>query len=148
MAWSAEHPATIWNDLLYRPLWLVYLAVVIWALVYDTFYAMVDRDDDIRIGVKSTAILFGDADRAITAFLQALMIFTLILIGRQFALGLCYYTSLIAASMLFVYQQRLIKDRHRDLCFKAFLNNNYVGLVILIGIVADYYFKNPWWYCF
>jgi 4-hydroxybenzoate polyprenyltransferase len=142
MAWTAEHSADTLLAAMDHKVWLVYLAVVIWALVYDTFYAMVDRDDDITIGVKSTAILFGDADRAITAFLQGLMIFTLILVGRQFGLGFCYYCGLDVAAGLFVYQQLLIKDRHRDLCFKAFLNNNYVGLVILIGIVADYYFKN------
>ena len=149
MAWAAQHIAadnsTDLKSVLEAKMWLIYLAVVIWAVIYDTFYAMVDRDDDIKIGVKSTAILFGDADRAITTLLQALMIFTLILIGRKFGLGFCYYGSLAIASALFIYQQRLIKDRKRDLCFKAFLNNNYVGLVIFIGIVVDYYFKNPWW---
>jgi len=149
MAWTAEHKAgtsmAVLHDAIDHKVWLVYLAVVVWAVIYDTFYAMVDRDDDIKIGVKSTAILFGDADKTITAFLQGLMIFTLILIGRQFALGLCYYASVVVAAELFVYQQHLIRDRNRDLCFKAFLNNNYVGLVILVGIVADYYFGNPWW---
>jgi len=149
MAWAAQHTtidnSTDFKAALETKMWLIYLAVVIWAVIYDTFYAMVDRDDDIKIGVKSTAILFGDADRAITALLQGLMIFTLILIGRKFGLGCCYYGSLIIASALFVYQQRLIKDRNRDLCFKAFLNNNYVGLVVFVGIVVDYYFKNPWW---
>lgn len=145
MAWTAQHGATTFYDAISHKVWLIYLAVVIWAVIYDTFYAMVDRDDDIKIGVKSTAILFGDADRIITAILQALMIFTLVLVGRHFGLGLCYYSGLVAASMLFAYQQHLIKDRDRDLCFKAFLNNNYVGLVILVGIIADYYFGNPWW---
>jgi len=149
MAWAAQHIAadnsTDLKSVLEAKMWLIYLAVVIWAVIYDTFYAMVDRDDDIKIGVKSTAILFGDADKAITGLLQGLMIFTLILIGRKFGLGFCYYGSLAIASALFIYQQRLIKDRNRDLCFKAFLNNNYVGLVIFIGIVVDYYFKNPWW---
>jgi 4-hydroxybenzoate polyprenyltransferase len=147
MAWTAQHMAidnsTDFKSVLEAKMWLIYLAVVLWALIYDTFYAMVDRDDDIKIGVKSTAILFGDADRVITALLQGLMIFTLILIGRKFGLGLCYYASLVIASMLFIYQQKLIKDRNRDLCFKAFLNNNYVGLVVFVGIVIDYYFKNP-----
>ena len=143
MAWTAQHVAAD-NNMDFKSafearMWLVYLAVVIWALVYDTFYAMVDRDDDIKIGVKSTAILFGDADRAITAFLQALMIFTLILIGRKFELGIYYYSSLVVAALLFVYQQYLIKDRLRDNCFKAFLNNNYVGLAVFVGIVVNYY---------
>lgn len=145
MAWTAQHTTpdgdTGLKSVLEAKVWLVYLAVVIWAVIYDTFYAMVDRDDDIKIGVKSTAILFGDADRAITALLQGLMIFTLILVGRKFELGYCYYSSVFIASLFFIYQQHLIKNRHRDLCFKAFLNNNYVGLVVFVGIVADYYFK-------
>lgn len=138
MAWVAETRAESLFEL--RPaIWLVYLAVVIWALVYDTFYAMVDRDDDIRIGIKSTAILFGDADRQITAILQGLMIMTLVLAGLNFQLGLAYYAGLAVASGLFVYQQKLIKNRNRDQCFKAFLNNNYVGIVIFAGIVIDFY---------
>jgi len=140
MAWTAQHNAVDIKSAIEARMWLVYLAVVIWALVYDTFYAMVDRDDDIKIGVKSTAILFGDADRTITALLQALMIFTLILIGRKFELEIYYYSSVFIAALLFAYQQYLIKDRRRDLCFKAFLNNNYVGLAIFVGIVLDYYF--------
>ena len=144
MAWTAQHivvdNSTELKFVLEAKMWLVYLAVVIWALIYDTFYAMVDRDDDIKIGVKSTAILFGDADRAITALLQGLMIFTLILIGRKFGLEIYYYSGVVVASLLFVYQQYLIKDRNRDNCLKAFLNNNYVGLVIFIGIAVDYYF--------
>lgn len=144
MAWTAQHAGVNniadFESAFEAKMWLVYLAVVIWALVYDTFYAMVDRDDDIKIGVKSTAILFGDADRAITALLQALMIFTLILVGRKFGLGACYYSSLVVTALLFAYQQYLIKDRKRENCFKAFLNNNYVGLAVFAGIAADYYF--------
>ncbi|WP_243760632.1 4-hydroxybenzoate octaprenyltransferase [Pseudomaricurvus hydrocarbonicus] len=118
--------------------WLVYTAVVIWTVVYDTFYAMVDRDDDLRIGVKSTAILFGDQDRVITASLQVITIVTLILVGQRFELGQLYYLSLMGAAALFMYQQYLIRNRDRDACFKAFLNNNWVGCVIFVGIVADY----------
>lgn len=141
MAWAAETRAD--SLMLLKPaIWLVYLAVVLWALVYDTFYAMVDRDDDIRIGVKSTAILFGDADRQITAILQGLMIITLVLAGLNFQLGISYYTSLVCASGFFVYQQRLIRQRKREDCFKAFLNNNYVGLVIFLGIALDFYLRN------
>jgi 4-hydroxybenzoate polyprenyltransferase len=144
MAWTAQHvavdPAADFKSAFDAKMWLVYLAVVIWALVYDTFYAMVDRNDDIRIGVKSTAILFGDADRAITALLQGLMIFTLVLTGRKFQLGVYYYSSLFVAALLFAYQQYLIRNRKPENCFKAFLNNNYVGLVVFIGIAADYYF--------
>lgn len=141
MAWTAQKNTADFQLAIEAKMWLIYLAVVIWAVIYDTFYAMVDRDDDIKIGVKSTAILFGDADRAITAFLQALMIFTLVLIGRKFALGNYYYGGIIITSLLFVYQQYLIKERDREKCFKAFLNNNYVGLAIIAGIAMDYYFK-------
>lgn len=143
MAWTAQHTTVDsladFTSAFDSRMWLIYCAVVIWALIYDTFYAMVDRDDDIKIGVKSTAILFGDADRAITAILQGLMIFTLMLLGQKFKLGLYYYSSLLIAALLFAYQQYLIKDRKPADCFKAFLNNNYVGLVIFIGIAADYY---------
>lgn len=146
MAWTAEHGSITsiadFKSVFVSKMWLVYFAVVIWALIYDTFYAMVDRNDDIRIGVKSTAILFGDADRAITAILQALMIFTLVLVGRQFELEVYYYSSLVLALLLFIYQQYLIRDRKPEQCFKAFLNNNYVGLIVFIGIAADYYFAS------
>ena len=145
MAWTAEHHADSFRTAMNHKVWLIYLVVIIWAVIYDTFYAMVDRDDDLKIGVKSTAILFGEADKKITAALQVLMIFTLILVARNFGLGLCYYTSLVAVAGLFFYQQHLIKNHHRELCFKAFLNNNYVGLAILIGIATDYYFNHPWW---
>jgi 4-hydroxybenzoate polyprenyltransferase len=117
--------------------WLLYTAVVIWTMVYDTFYAMVDRDDDIKAGIKSTAILFGEQDRIVTAMLQFFVIFALILVGQRFELSIAYYASLVLASVLFAYQQILIRYRHRDDCFKAFLNNNWVGLVVFIGIVVD-----------
>ncbi|MCR8922022.1 4-hydroxybenzoate octaprenyltransferase [Dasania sp. GY-MA-18] len=119
-------------------LWLVYIAAVLWTIVYDTFYAMVDRDDDLRIGVKSTAILFGEDDKTITAILQACVIFTLCLVGQQFKLGAYFYLSLIIAAGFFIYQQQLIKLRERNNCFKAFLNNNWVGMAIFIGIALDY----------
>lgn len=121
-----------------KEVWLVYIAVTIWTVVYDTFYAMVDRDDDLRIGVKSTAILFGDFDRLITAFLQLFVVFVLILIGYQFELGAIYYLSTVAAAGFFTWQQLLIQDRKREDCFKAFINNQWVGLVVFVGIVLDY----------
>jgi len=139
-AWSVPMAFAAESGELNQSIWLLYLAVVLWAVIYDTFYAMIDRDDDLKIGVKSTAILFGDADRKITGFLQGLFLLTLVLAGRKFELGMYYYTSLCVAALLFFYQQWLIKDRLPDNCFKAFLNNNYVGLVIFIGIAADYYF--------
>ena len=121
-----------------REIWLVYIANVIWTLVYDTFYAMVDRRDDLKIGIKSTAVLFGDADRAITASLQAFFLFTLLLVARRFELGDAYYWSLVVAALLCGYQQWLIKYREPQNCFKAFLNNNYVGLAIFTGIAFHY----------
>jgi 4-hydroxybenzoate polyprenyltransferase len=131
MAFSAE------TNSLPAALWLLYAANVIWTVAYDTFYAMVDRDDDLKIGVKSTAILFGRYDRLITAVLQITVIALLIASGIVFELGTIYYLSLAAASALFVYHQLLIKNRDGEQCFKAFLHNNYVGMVICIGIALD-----------
>ncbi|WP_049723208.1 4-hydroxybenzoate octaprenyltransferase [Gilvimarinus polysaccharolyticus] len=116
--------------------WLIYFTVVLWTVVYDTFYAMVDRDDDLRIGIKSTAVLFGDQDRVITASLQVLVIIGLLLMGSRFELNNFYYLGVAAAAGLFIYQQRLIRYRQRGPCFNAFLNNNWVGVVIFIAIIA------------
>lgn len=121
-------------------MWLIYLAVVLWTVAYDTFYAMVDRDDDIKIGVKSTAILFGELDRVMTGILQALTIYALVLVGNRFELGNFYYLGLATASGLFIYQQWLIRFRARAACFKAFLNNHWVGMAVFVGLVADYSF--------
>ncbi len=121
-----------------RHMWVIYLAVVLWTVAYDTFYAMVDRDDDLKIGVKSTAILFGEQDRLFTGVLQLLTIYSLVLVGNRFELGALYYLGLAVASVLFAYQQWLIRFRARDACFKAFLNNNWVGVAIFVGILADY----------
>jgi 4-hydroxybenzoate polyprenyltransferase len=121
--------------------WLLFMATVLWATVYDTMYAMADKIDDIKIGVKSTAILFGNADKLIIGLLQTLLIFALILIGRQSSLGAFYYIGLLLATGFAVYQQYLIKDRDPSLCFKAFLNNNGFGLVIFAGIFIDYWLQ-------
>lgn len=118
--------------------WLLFIANILWTLAYDTFYAMVDRDDDLKIGVKSLAILLGDDDKAITGLLQLCVIFVFVLIGRQFTLGAFYYCSVAVAAGFFVYQQQLIRDRDRQQCFQAFLNNNWVGMSIFIGIVLNY----------
>jgi len=118
--------------------WLLYTTVVLWTVVYDTFYAMVDRDDDLRIGVKSTAILFGEQDRVITAMLQAFTIYALTLVGSRFELGGFYYAGVTLAAALFVYQQYLIRFRARNDCFKAFMNNNWVGAAVFAGIVLNY----------
>ena len=118
--------------------WVLYLAVILWALVYDTMYAMVDKDDDLKIGVKSTAILFGNYDRHIMGGLQILILLLLILIGQMKALGGIYYLSLIVAALFSIYQQKLIFHREKSACFKAFLNNNWFGLVIFIGLLLNY----------
>ncbi|UJF19288.1 4-hydroxybenzoate octaprenyltransferase [Vibrio sp. SS-MA-C1-2] len=114
--------------------WLLLLANVLWTIAYDTLYAMVDRDDDLKIGIKSTAILFGRRDKMVVGILQFLTLIILVLIGYMMALGTFYYWTLLIAAGLFVYQQMLIQRRERNACFRAFLNNNYVGMVIFIGI--------------
>ncbi len=118
--------------------WLMFTTTVLWATVYDTMYAMVDRQDDIALGLKSTAILFGEADRVIIALLQAMVLVCLVMIGFQAKLGMIYYTGVAAGGALFVYQQRLIHYRERDDCFRAFLNNNWFGMVVFLGILLDY----------
>ena len=118
----------------------LYSAVMVWVIVYDTFYAMVDRDDDLIAGVKSTAILFGRYDRQITALLQFIFIALMIKIGLLLELGRIYYGAICMSAILFVYQQLLISHRDKNKYFIAFLNNNYVGLVIFLGLVADFAF--------
>ncbi|GJM04180.1 MAG: 4-hydroxybenzoate octaprenyltransferase [marine bacterium B5-7] len=118
--------------------WLLLVANILWSVVYDTMYAMVDREDDLKAGVKSTAILFDDADRVIIAIIQSLVLITLIAIGRQLQFGVYYFISLGVASCFFLYQLRLIWDREPKQCMRAFLNNNWVGLTIFVGIFLDY----------
>ena len=119
-------------------LWLLYLGNLLWTVVYDTKYAMVDRPDDLAIGVKSTAILFGEHDRLIIGCLQLICLLVMYLAGVQFELGTPYNVSLIIVAALFVYHQYLIRERQREACFRAFLHNNWVGLVIFIGIALNY----------
>ncbi|SDK40493.1 4-hydroxybenzoate octaprenyltransferase [Microbulbifer yueqingensis] len=118
--------------------WLLYTANLLWTVAYDTLYAMVDRDDDLKIGVKSTAVLFGDLDRPMIAALQALAVFALLLAGQRFELGGAYYGGLAAATALFAYQQWLARERERNACFRAFLNNNWVGASVFLGIFFHY----------
>ncbi|MBU2477539.1 MAG: 4-hydroxybenzoate octaprenyltransferase, partial [Gammaproteobacteria bacterium] len=107
--------------------WLLFVVNILWATAYDTFYAMVDRDDDVKIGVKSTAILFGSADRLVIGVLQILVLVGLILIGRMAGLGLYFYLGLLIAAGLALYQQYLARNRDKSGCFQAFLNNNWFG---------------------
>ena len=118
--------------------WLLLIATVLWATAYDTMYAMVDRQDDMKLGVKSTAILFGHADRFIIAIIQLCMLIVMALIGQIAELGAFYYMGLILATGLAVYQQGLLKERDTALYFKAFLNNNWFGAIIFAGIYLDY----------
>ncbi len=120
--------------------WLLFLATVLWTTAYDTMYAMADRDDDLKIGVKSTAILFGPLDKKIIGVIQAMLIMALVLIGQRAELSGFYYSGVVAASVLAIWQQYLIKDRDPEKCFQAFLNNNWFGMVIFIGVVLDYQF--------
>ena len=115
--------------------WLLFLANLVWTIAYDTMYAMVDRDDDLKIGVKSTAILFGQNDRLYIALLQLGTLILLAIIGWLEQLTVSYYFSLLLAAGLFIYQQWLIRHRQRDACFRAFLNNNWVGMLIFAGIM-------------
>lgn len=117
--------------------WLLLMIAILWAAIYDTLYAMVDRDDDVALGLESTALLFGEMDRVIIGAMQALMLFGLVLVGRSAQLGTTYWLSLVGVALLFGYQQWLAKDRDRDRCFRAFLNNHYVGMLVFIGIAAD-----------
>ena len=120
--------------------WLVFGAAVIWAVIYDTFYAMVDREDDRKIGVKSTAILFGDVDLFVIAGLQVLMLATLVFVGLRAELGFWYYLSVAGAGALMAYHLWLARDRQPAGCFAAFVQNHHIGLVIFIGIVLHYAF--------
>jgi 4-hydroxybenzoate polyprenyltransferase len=123
-----------------RVAYLLLLANVLWVTVYDTMYAMVDRDDDIKIGVRSTAIVFGDSDRHIIAVLQVMTLACLYLVGRMIHMGSWYDAGLCAGAVFFAYQLWLIRARDRDGCFRAFLNNNYFGMAVFIGMALEYQF--------
>ena len=123
-----------------RLAWLIWISVVIWALIYDTMYAMADREDDLKIGVNSTAILFGQADVFIISVLQVMLLFTLLLIGEVAMLGMWYRLSLLVAALFMLYQHGLIRQREPDKCFAAFLNNHYIGASVFIGILLAYTF--------
>ena len=118
--------------------WLLFSANLLWTVAYDTMYAMVDRDDDLKIGVKSTAIIFANNDKRIVLFLQLTTLALLFTVGNMLAFGWPYQLSLVVAAGFFCYQQILIAGRERQGCFQAFLNNHYVGLIVFIGVVVEY----------
>jgi len=118
--------------------WVLMLATLLWAGVYDTFYAMVDRDDDLRIGVHSTAVTFGDMDLRLIAVMQIMVLLALLLVGRSVQLGTPYYVALAAGALLFGWQQWTARHRGRDACLDAFRQNNYFGAVVMVGLIAHY----------
>ncbi|MDR3430318.1 MAG: 4-hydroxybenzoate octaprenyltransferase [Rouxiella aceris] len=118
--------------------WLLFVANICWTVAYDTQYAMVDRDDDLKIGVKSTAILFGRFDNLIIGLLQLATLMLMALVGYLSHLGPAFYWSLVLAACLFAHQQKITAQRQREQCFQAFRNNNYVGMVLFLGILLSY----------
>ncbi len=121
-----------------RIAWLIYVINVLWSVIYDTMYAMVDREDDLRAGVKSTAVLFAEADRVIIGILQVFMLLGLVLLGGQLGLSTAYNAGIAVAAGLSLYQQYLIRDREPAACFKAFLNNSWLGFAVFAGLFLSY----------
>jgi 4-hydroxybenzoate polyprenyltransferase len=121
--------------------WVLFIAAVLWAMVYDTIYAMIDREDDLKLGIKSSAILFADLDKLIVGVMQAMMLYALYVAGQMLELGGWFRAGLVAAAVLFAWQQWLIRAREPASCFRAFLNNNYVGMALFIGVLLDYTFR-------
>ncbi len=120
--------------------WLLFLANILWATAYDSFYAMADREDDLLAGIKSTAILFGDDDKVIIGILQLSFLAVMLLVGGQLAMSFVYYIGVFLALILSVYQQKLVVNREPARCLQAFLSNNWVGAVLFLGIAAHYGF--------
>ena len=117
--------------------WWIFAATIIWTVIYDTMYAMSDREEDIKIGIKSTAVLFATHDRLILGLLQITLILVFFEISEIFKMSIFFDISILLASTLMVYHQFLIKNREKTVCFKAFLHNNYIGMVIFIGIALS-----------
>jgi len=136
--WSVPMAFAAQSEALPRVAWVLYIAAVIWASMYDTIYAMVDREDDLKIGVKSSAILFADMDRLLIGVMQAMMLCALVLVGRTLHFGRAYHAGLAAAGVLFLWQQWLIRKREPAGCLRAFLNNQFVGLAVFVGILLQY----------
>ncbi len=118
--------------------WLLFIAAILWTTAYDTIYALIDRPYDLKIGVKSTAILFGELDRVITGIIQALFLFVMLLLGLKLGLNWWYYLGLLTAAALFLWQLAIIEERDPEQCFRAFVSNNWVGMAIFFGILAAY----------
>ena len=140
--WSVPMAFAAQSGALPRVAWVLYIAAVIWASMYDTIYAMVDREDDLKIGVKSSAILFADMDRLLIGVMQAMMLGALVLVGRNLHFGRPYQAGVAAAGVLFLWQQWLIRKREPAGCLRAFLNNQFVGLVVFVGILLQYLYAD------
>jgi 4-hydroxybenzoate polyprenyltransferase len=136
--WSVLMAFAAQSGALTRVAWLLYFAAVIWAAIYDTIYAMIDREDDLKIGVKSSAILFADMDKFLIGVMQLMMLGALVLVGRSMQFGRWYEAGVVATAALFAWQQWLIRKREPAGCLRAFLNNQYVGLAVFIGILLQY----------
>lgn len=139
--WSVPMAYAAHTGAVPRMAWLLFLAGLLWTMAYDTMYAMVDREDDRKLGIRSSALLFGDADRFIIGIMQLMTLLALWLAGRELELGLWYGLGLAVAAIFALYQQYLIRERKPEDCFKAFLNNNYFGMSIFIGIALEYTFR-------
>ena len=137
-AWAIPMAFAAERQMLPIALWLLFSAVILWTIAFDTYYAMVDREDDVKVGIKSTAILFGRYDLAIIVGLQIATLVLLCLVGIAFDRGLYYALGLIAAAISFLKQYLQARDRTEQGCFKAFLNNNRVGMMIFVGLAVDY----------
>ena len=137
-AWAVPMAFAAQTESLPKAAWLIYTVTVLWAVIYDTMYAMVDREDDLKIGVKSSAILFGDGDKLIIGVLQVFMFFALYSLGKQLDLHEPYYIGLVLAACLAIYHQYLIRNREPQACFKAFLHNNWLGAAIFVGLALEY----------
>jgi len=136
--WSVPMAFAAQTGVLPRVAWVLYFAAVIWAALYDTIYAMIDREDDLKIGVKSSAVLFADMDKLLIAAMQAMMLYALYLAGHDMHFGSWYHAGLGATLVLFLWQQLLIRNRDPAGCLRAFLNNQYVGLAVFVGILLQY----------
>jgi 4-hydroxybenzoate polyprenyltransferase len=136
--WSVPMAFAAQTGTLPRVAWVLYIAAVIWAAMYDTIYAMIDREDDLKIGVKSSAILFADMDKLLIGVMQLMMLGALLLVGRSMHYGAWYRDGVLAAAVLFAWQQWLIRRRDPAGCLRAFLNNQYVGLALFTGLLLQY----------
>ncbi len=139
-AWAVPMAFAAEQNTLPDVVWLLYIATLTWTVAYDTQYAMVDREDDLKIGLKSTAILFGDGDKMIIGILQAFTLISWLMIASKIEAGWPVYISIAMSGGLFLYHQKLIKYRDREACFKAFLNNHWVGACMFAGLIGHYSF--------